>query len=133
MHFDWLFNWLQITYFTIMYLYKTSKSICRMYTDILGYFATFSNITYGKPWVHLKFRLKTRQNIKTNGTSECTTRRCCHQKLCHISLDWHYLWWIHRLYRRQHIKGKGFRISTLKGSSFKTLTNGEKKTRISFF
>ena len=28
-----------------------------------------------------------------------TLRRCCHQKLCHISLDWHHLWRIHRLYR----------------------------------
>ena len=26
-----------------------------------------------------------------NGTSKCTTRRCCHQKLCHIYLDWQHL------------------------------------------
>ena len=24
-------------------------------------------------------------------------RQCCHQKLCHIFLDWQHLWWIHWL------------------------------------
>ena len=28
----------------------------------------------------------------------CTICGCCHQKLCHISLDWQNLWRIHRLY-----------------------------------
>ena len=28
----------------------------------------------------------------------CTICGCCHQKLCHISLDWQHLWWKHRLY-----------------------------------
>ena len=27
-----------------------------------------------------------------------TLRWCCHQKWCHIFLDWHHLWRIHRLY-----------------------------------
>ena len=31
-------------------------------------------------------------------TDNCTTCRCCHQKLCHIYFDWQHLWWIHRLY-----------------------------------
>ena len=35
-----------------------------------------------------------------------TLRRCCHQKLCHISLDWQHLWWIHRLYKTSTIQGK---------------------------
>ena len=35
---------------------------------------------------------------KVKNMESCTLCRCCHQKLCHISLDWQHLWWIHRLY-----------------------------------
>ena len=28
----------------------------------------------------------------------CTSRLCCHQKLCHIFFDWQHLWWVQRLY-----------------------------------
>ena len=48
-----------------------------------------------------------RQFNKMKAIKNCTTRRCCHQKLCHIYFDWQHLWWIHRLYI--YCDSKGFR------------------------
>ena len=40
-----------------------------------------------------------------------TICQCCHQKLCHISLDWQHLWWIHWLYNWIPLKqGKTFAV-----------------------
>ena len=36
--------------------------------------------------------------MKNTMVESCTLCWCCHQKLCHISLAWQHLWWIHQLY-----------------------------------
>ena len=50
--------------------------------------------------IFIPFSGKSQFHIK-KGTENCTRRRCCHQKLCHIYFDWQHLWWIHRLYKYQ--------------------------------
>ena len=40
---------------------------------------------------------------KQKAIRSCTSRRCCHQKLCHIYFDWQHLWWIHRLYKDKKV------------------------------
>ena len=56
----------------------------------------------------------------------CTTRRCCHQKLCHICFDWQHLWWIHRLYQRISNKKGGALLMIWKVFSILAIWYGKK-------
>ena len=44
--------------------------------------------------------------IECSNSKMGTLCQCCHQKLCHISIDWQHLWWIHWLCKYKNWKGK---------------------------